>query len=138
MKSKEDYVRDWFAKAGSDLKIARREAAADDPATDAVCFHFQQAVEKMIKAWLAWRDQTVPRTHNIEVLVAACEGLDSEFSVLRKVEPLTTYAVEVRYPDDAYFPSREEMQETAGLAEFAESFLVERLGREGVNLAHGE
>ena len=27
MKSKRDYVRDWFAKAGSDLKIARPEAA---------------------------------------------------------------------------------------------------------------
>ena len=133
MKSKRDYVCDWFAKAGSDLKIARREATAEDPAGDAVCFHFQRAVEKMLKAWLTWRDQVVPRSHNIEVMVAACEALDDDFRAMRKVEPLTAYAVEVRYPDNAYFPSQEEIREAAGLADFAEAFLAEHFRREGLD-----
>jgi HEPN domain-containing protein len=123
MRSKEDYVRDWLAKAQSDLKVARREAAADDPATDAVCFHFQQAVEKMLKAWLAWRDQTPPRTHNIEVLLAACETLDAGFAELRDAEALTAFAVEIRYPDNLYFPTPQEVRETDETVQRVERFL---------------
>jgi len=35
MKSKLEYVRDWFGKAANDLKIASREMEADDPAANA-------------------------------------------------------------------------------------------------------
>ena len=68
-KSREDYARGWFARARSDLKIARREMVAPDPAADAVCFHFRQAVEKMLKGWLAWREQEFPRTHNLAWII---------------------------------------------------------------------
>jgi HEPN domain-containing protein len=107
---------------------------ADDPASDAVCFHFQQAVEKMLKAWLGWRDQPFPKTHSISALVAQCERLDPEFSALRSLEILTDYAVEVRYGDEPYFPTEEEMREAAKLAERTESFLKERFLREGLEL----
>lgn len=133
MRSNSDYVQDWFAKAGSDFKIARREASAEDPATDAVRFHFQQAVEKMLKAYLVWRDRPAPKTHNIEVLIDMCMELDESFSALRSVELLTAYAVELRYPDDLYFPSLQEMQQAQEMADFAETFIVERFLRDGID-----
>ncbi len=132
-KDKAGYVLDWIAKANSDLKIARREMTAEDPSSDAVCFHFQQGVEKLLKSWLTWRDIHPPRTHNIEILLVACEKLDPTFVELRPVESLTVYAVEIRYPDEIYFPTREEMQEAAGQAALVEAFLQERFHSEGLD-----
>jgi HEPN domain-containing protein len=130
-KSREDYARDWFARARSDLKIARREIVAPDPAADAVCFHFQQAVEKMLKRWLVWREQEFPRTHNLAALVELAERLDSEFAELRRVAPLTAYAVDSRYPESPYLPGVDDMRAAAELASAAESFIRERFRREG-------
>jgi len=41
----------WIKKAENDLKIGKRELEAEDPATDMVCFHMQQCVEKYLKAF---------------------------------------------------------------------------------------
>ena len=133
MKDKLEYVRDWFSKAGSDLRIARREMNAPDAATDAVCFHFQQAVEKMLKAWLIWNDRTFKPIHNIEVLLADCEKVDASFQEIRAAETLTPYAVDVRYADDIYFPSKEEMTEAAATAAQAEAFILAKFAGMGIN-----
>jgi HEPN domain-containing protein len=130
-KSREDYVREWFARARSDLKIARREMDTSDPAADAVCFHFQQAVEKMLKGWLVWRRQDFPRTHNLAALVELAERLDPQFSELRKVAPLTAYAVDSRYPETPHLPDLDDMHAAAKLADAAESFIRESFRREG-------
>ena len=42
-------VRNWILKAESDLKIGRDEMQTEHPATDMVCFHMQQCVEKYLK-----------------------------------------------------------------------------------------
>jgi len=133
MKSKLEYVQDWFAKAGNDLKIALREMEADDPAADAVCFHFQQVAEKTLKTWLIWHDVPYKPTHNIEVLLAACEKVDADFERLRHVEALTPYAVEIRYADDFYLPTKEEMREAAEMAREAWDFVVAKFTSVGVN-----
>jgi HEPN domain-containing protein len=138
MKSKLEYVRDWFSKAASDLKIARREMAADDAAADAVCFHFQQAAEKVLKAWLVWHDVEYRPTYNIEVLLAACEKVDPAFEQLRHIEALTPYAVEIRYADDFYMPTADEMREAADMARAAWDFVVAKLAAADVNPARGE
>jgi len=36
-------IKDWILKAESDLKIGKDEIQTKDPATDAICFHMQQA-----------------------------------------------------------------------------------------------
>ena len=43
-KSKEEYVKEWFVKAKSDLKIARREMTALDPAVDAVDSRYPESM----------------------------------------------------------------------------------------------
>jgi len=47
-------VRKWILKAENDLKIARDEIQTKEPATDAICFHAQQCVEKYLKAFLVF------------------------------------------------------------------------------------
>lgn len=132
MKSKREYVQDWFGKAANDLKIASREMEAEDPASDAVCFHFQQAAEKVLKAWLVWHEVEYRPTHNIEVLLAACEKIDHDFETLRHVEALTPYAVEIRYADDFYMPTADEMHEAHDLARATWDFVVAKFKALGV------
>jgi len=133
MKDKLEYVRDWFSKARSDVKIARDQMNTAEPATDAVCFHFQQAVEKMLKAWLIWHEVEFKPIHNIEVLLACCEKVDPSFVELRAAENLTPYAVEVRYADDFYFPTEEEMKEAAQIADRVEIFILSKFAAIGVS-----
>jgi HEPN domain-containing protein len=48
----EELIKNWIAKAESDLKTAEDELSTEKPATDTICFHAQQCVEKYLKAYL--------------------------------------------------------------------------------------
>jgi hypothetical protein len=82
MVAKEQYLANWLTKADNDLKIVGHEMANQDPVTDAVCFHCQQAVEKYLKAFLMEHDRECARTHNVDALLAECRAIDSAFNVL--------------------------------------------------------
>ncbi|MBM4030859.1 MAG: HEPN domain-containing protein [Planctomycetes bacterium] len=135
MKDRTEYVRDWFQKARNDLKIARDEMQTPEPATDGVCFHFQQAVEKMLKTWLIWRNIHFQPVHNIEVLLKQCEGDDRTFAELRGAENLTPYSVDVRYGDDFYMPTREETEEADRIAQAVEAFILKKFADAGISPA---
>ena len=61
-----DTAREWFEKAEADYRTAAREIkAADGPNFDAVCFHAQQCVEKLMKGLLIHRGIVPPRTHDL-------------------------------------------------------------------------
>ena len=96
MRDKGSLVHGWLRKAQSD-RVAM-EASFGAGALDVACFHAQQVVEKCLKAFLVHAGKDFPFTHNLSKLVAACAGLDASFqSLLTLVEPLTPYAVELRY-----------------------------------------
>ncbi len=44
-------VRKWIKKAENDIKVAKDELNTENPVTDAICFHAQQAVEKLLKTF---------------------------------------------------------------------------------------
>jgi HEPN domain-containing protein len=69
-----DEVIQWLRKAREDLTVARHEMALPDEetVTAAVCFHCQQFVEKVFKAFLVLHGVAFPRTHNIEYLKELC------------------------------------------------------------------
>lgn len=105
-KSKDDLARGWVLKAESDLADVRRTLKSDGP-YDTACFHCQQAAEKYLKAFLAWHEKEIPRTHDIEELFLLCQPLDSSLKSLDvKPEELTDYAVEMRY-DAEFWPDKE-------------------------------
>lgn len=59
-------VRTWLAKAAADLRAGEHDLTAQSPLFEDVLFHCQQAVEKALKALLAWHDQPFRKTHNLE------------------------------------------------------------------------
>lgn len=63
-------VDEWIAKAAADMDTSGREAAVTGAKAnyDAVCFHAQQAIEKLMKAVLIAHGLTPPNTHDLAVL----------------------------------------------------------------------
>jgi HEPN domain-containing protein len=62
-------ARRWLAKADEDLAAAERLLAIDDSLASVVCFHSQQAVEKLLKALLVVSRVPFARTHDVIQLV---------------------------------------------------------------------
>jgi HEPN domain-containing protein len=116
-----DTVAAWVRKLESDLKIARDEMMASDPATDAVCFHCQQAVEKGLKAFLVSKGLEIRRTHDLTILLQLCLEDNPQLGELvgLGVDVLSRYAVDIRYPDDFYMPEIDETRKAIDLAEKA-------------------
>ena len=105
-------ARAWLAKAELDLRAAAVEAGAPDAGLwGDIAFHAQQAAEKALKAFLAWHDKPVRRTHSIEEVGRACVSLDPTLTELvDAATPLTEFAWRFRYPGEAVDPSREEAE----------------------------
>ncbi len=101
--------------------------------TGAVCFHAQQCVEKLLKAFLVYHQKEFGRTHNIEFLIRLCSEIDKDFAHLSSGD-LSFYAVEVRYPDDFYVPSIEESRECYSIAVNAKEFIFNKLKLNEKNL----
>ena len=113
-----DDPRTWIAKAENDLLSIRNNLSAQRVPWDVVCFHAQQAAEKMLKAFVVSRGQTVSRTHNLEALLAEAVATGGPLEVLEAdCRLLTPYAVMFRYPGAAGEPSEQEGREAVVAAE---------------------
>lgn len=124
----EETVRLWQKKAENDFKTGSDELATEDPATDTVCFHMQQCVEKYLKSFLVYCGMEVSRTHNIALIFQSCKERDQAFESLdiAQIDRLTDYAVATRYPEDFYMPSIEEANTALGLADQVRRFVKSR------------
>lgn len=90
-------VRRMLDAASRDLQAVSNMLDADRFSEEIFGLHAQQTVEKSLKAWLAWHDQEVPRTHNLRLLlvllIQAGEEVTQEWAFI----DLTAFAVQFRY-----------------------------------------
>jgi Uncharacterized conserved protein related to C-terminal domain of eukaryotic chaperone, SACSIN len=128
-------IKKWILKAENDLKIAKDEMLTENPATDAICFHAQQCVEKYLKAYLISKDKEIIKTHDILFLIKQCLLIDNEFNYLLELnaDSLTSYAVEIRYPEEFYFPSFEEAKEAIEICEKVKQFIINKFKEMGIS-----
>ncbi len=93
---------EWIEKAEGDYKAAKWLQQAPDPGHDAICFHAQQCIEKYLKAWLQEANIPMPRTHNLEELLALIVSTQPVWSDWQPdLKIITAYAVDPRYPGDS-------------------------------------
>lgn len=105
MSKAESNFHHWLQKAENDLLNIENHLAADRTPWDTVCFHAQQAAEKVLKAFLIYHREETPRTHDLTALLARCVEIYPGLSDLEEdCRRLTYYAVSARYPDDHYEP----------------------------------
>ncbi|MEK7396796.1 MAG: HEPN domain-containing protein [Candidatus Poribacteria bacterium] len=123
-----ELVRKWLIRAMDDFKMAKHELNLpdDEIVTGGVCFHCQQLVEKMLKAYLVSESEKFPKTHNLSLLLQLCIKQDSDFIKLN-LGNLTFYAVDSRYADDFYTPSVDEARECFEIASTAKDFILRKM-----------
>ena len=95
----------WIQKAENDFLNIKNNTAVQDVPWDTVCFHAQQAAEKLLKGFLIYHAQPLVRTHDLVAWLAICAAIDSSLSSLQNdCRRLSYYAVAVRYPDEVCEP----------------------------------
>lgn len=96
-------VKDWISKAEGDFDVAQLVLHSKlRPNYDAVCFHCQQCVEKLLKALLLNRGIKPPRVHDLIVLADLVRAIEPSWTSLeRELRFLMQGAVLFRYPGDS-------------------------------------
>jgi HEPN domain-containing protein len=122
-----ELARGWLERARADLAMARL-GLQDGSLSGLAAFHCQQAAEKALKAFLAWRNQPLPRTHDLPELLFRCQPLDATFAELQTATTvLDTYLTVGRYPDTGPEPTPDEAAQALPHAEQVVDFVAIRL-----------
>ncbi len=90
----------WLLFSKIDLSTAGK-VRNDEFLTRSAVFHCHQSVEKSIKAVLELYDRSVPRTHDLRLLIGAVEKLEitleyDDFTI----DALSQVYIDSRYPSD--------------------------------------
>jgi HEPN domain-containing protein len=123
----------WLQFAKEDMLSA--QILLKERVYNQVCFHSQQAAEKILKAFLKSQKIIPPKIHSLLELLEMCKGKNNRFNLIQKgCEYLSRFYLPVRYPDALAgtlpegLPSREEAENSLGFAEeiveFVEKILI--------------
>lgn len=115
-----DRARLWMRKAENDLLAADNNLASRRIPCDVVCFHCQQAAEKLLKGLLLSLGAQPLRTHDLLALLEEARRRTSipvPDAVASACVILNPYSVEVRYPDDDWMPTLDDAREARQAAE---------------------
>ena len=112
-----EIVKEWIAKAEGDYRTASREALAlEHPHYDAICFHAQQCIEKLMKAALIAQGSVPPKTHDLPFLDKFLRSACPDWSwPLEELRFLTRAAVDFRYPGES--ADQEEAREALAICD---------------------
>ncbi len=115
--SKTEFVKNWLVKANEDIAVVDELMRSDVSAfTSSICFHAQQAVEKFLKAFLAYKDVDFSKTHDVDYLLSLCINIENAGFSSIDLKSLAEFAVSVRYPDDFFVPAESEAKEYSDIA----------------------
>jgi HEPN domain-containing protein len=123
-----DAVMQWLAKA--DMDWASVEILSENPKgpRPAVCFHCQQYVEKLLKAFLTLHQIEAPRTHDLRRLIQLASPLVAGLDTLcDRADALSLSGIQIRYPDNWRDVPDSEMREMMALADEFAMILLPRL-----------
>ncbi len=121
-------VSDWIKKAERDFETACRELrVTSDPNYDAVCFHCQQCIEKLLKGALLKSGVEPPFVHDIAYLIKLLRDSGTELIAEEAdVRLLSQSAVVFRYPGEN--ASRADATEVMSICERLRGDLLVLLG----------
>lgn len=125
---RDEFVRQWLAKAEEDLNAAKSLITYGSTFLSTVCFHSQQAAEEYLKAFLTRHQVEFPKTHDIDELLDLIMPIDGKLSEsLRDVILLTNYGVDVRYPGGFPGVTAGDAQQAIQLADRVRRLVLELL-----------
>ena len=120
--------KDWITLADEDLAALDILAPVKEAPQAVVCFHAQQAVEKLLKAFLVFHRQAPTEAHNVAALIAEAGRIDPALRLLaRECEPLSNYFAMYRSPDGSARPDCGEAREAVAAAHKMKAEISSRL-----------
>ncbi len=93
-------IKEWLDKADEDFGFAAI-SFADSANTyfGPICFHFQQAAEKYLKAYIVGNDLEFEKVHDLKRLLGICKGNNPNFAqIYEECIFLNRFYIEPRYP----------------------------------------
>ena len=95
-------VKEWVRFADMDVLSAKYLNEIQYPRPlEIICYHCQQASEKMLKALMISFDCAVQKTHDLGLLLdILSDYVIFPEKVINAAEKLTPYGVKIRYPQD--------------------------------------
>jgi HEPN domain-containing protein len=98
MDSKLNYLN-WIKKAEDDFQFAKINLEEEKEFFDQICFHFQQAAEKYLKAFIVVNNLEFRKIHELPTLLDICFKHDPSFASFEEdCKELTEFYIEPRYP----------------------------------------
>ena len=126
-----EIVREWLQKADEDFEFARVNLQKRRPFHAQICFHFHQAAEKYLKAYIIAHELEFLKIHDLLMLLKICLSQDPSFEQLQDgCEYLNAFYIEARYP--VHWPtnfSYEEAKKSLHYTERIRSFIKARLSK---------
>ena len=112
MKSNKDTILEWMEYAFADLEAALELIGDKDILNKIVCYHCQQAAEKMMKAYLIALDIEIIKTHNLAFLNDKIGEIDANaYNNISTLNFLTNFTTLTRYPNVFVDIDKSEAQE---------------------------
>lgn len=92
-------TKEWLKKAEEDLRFAEANLLEGNGFYAQICFHFQQAAEKLLKAYIISHGLDFGRVHDLVHLLRTCMIHDPTFADYKEdCILLNTAYIETRYP----------------------------------------
>ena len=92
-------VTEWLNKADEDFEFARINLEERKNFFAQICFHFQQAAEKYLKAFIVAKEIEFMKIHDLGLLLKMCVTVDASLEELKDdCEYLGVFYIEARYP----------------------------------------
>jgi HEPN domain-containing protein len=128
MSGQVDEIKQWITKGDHDLGTAKITYMHIPEYLDTVTFHCQQAVEKYLKAYLIFQSTPYRFSHDLIYLLDLITQKDSDFDVYYDiVSELQGYAIEIRYPNETIYLSKEKVENAMIVAKNIREFVTIKL-----------
>jgi HEPN domain-containing protein len=123
-------IEEWVSIAQADYDYALKTSKVFYPVPiEMVCYHCQQSVEKVLKAYTLAKGDKLIKTHDLIMLINMCKQHSPDFDKYTKIcSKITSYVAISRYPPQIEI-TKEDMKialsNTRDILEFTKSKLEE-------------
>ncbi|MEI7983760.1 MAG: HEPN domain-containing protein [Bacteroidota bacterium] len=129
MSAQHDEIVQWIIKGDHDLGTAKITFLHIPEYMDTVTFHCQQAVEKYLKSYLVFLSISFKFTHDLVYLLDLICQKDDEFkNQYNTLAELQSYSVEVRYPNETIFLTKEKVESSLITAKEVRDLIILKMG----------
>ncbi len=119
---------EWLFKAYNDIESAKLLVSGTKKITDTAIYHTHQCAEKSLKAFIAFKNMDIEKTHNLKTLLNLCIEEEASFkNLIIDANFLNPFSSLFRYPGFDVLPDLSIVDDAIISAEKIYTFVVNLL-----------